>query len=82
MHMMNAQDIANVVKSSRKIADLSQSELAFASLLSQPTISAFEQDASKARIETLFAMLNTLGLDVHIVKRGEKVVINGEETLW
>lgn len=80
--MMNPQDIANTIKHNRKSNHFSQSELAFESLLSQPTVSSFEQDASKARLETLFAMLNTLGLDLHIIKRGEKVVINSDDSVW
>jgi HTH-type transcriptional regulator/antitoxin HipB len=69
MRILNPSDLALLLKHARKDKKLTQAECAFAALLSQPTVSGFEKNPSNARVETLFALLNTLELDIEIVPR-------------
>ena len=63
------KQIGNLVRRARKKQGLSQMELGGKAGLRQETISLIENGNPATKIETLFAILSALGLELRIVPR-------------
>ncbi len=70
-----------VLRDARRRAGLSQQELADRTGLAQPTVSHIERGTSDVRLETLFRVLATLGLELVIDSRTSRATAGpwGEE---
>jgi HTH-type transcriptional regulator/antitoxin HipB len=63
----------------RKSKQLNQSELAnLAGGIKQATVSNFENNPDAARVETLFKLVNALGLEIHLVEKKSTSVKEGD----
>jgi HTH-type transcriptional regulator/antitoxin HipB len=62
--------LGHLIKERRKALGLTQKQLAEMAAIGQPALSEFETDPKKARIETAFALLTALGLDIWTQPRG------------
>ncbi|GAB4293408.1 MAG: type II toxin-antitoxin system antitoxin HipB [Methylophaga sp.] len=59
-----------MVRDHRKQQEITQAELArLAGGIKQSTVSNFENNPAAARIDTLFKLVNALGLEIHLVEK-------------
>jgi HTH-type transcriptional regulator / antitoxin HipB len=59
-----------MVRDHRKHQDITQAELArLAGGIKQSTVSNFENNPAAAKIDTLFKLVNALGLEIHLVEK-------------
>lgn len=65
------KDLGNVLHNARKAQRLTQAELASRAGIWQRTVSNIETGASRAKIDTIFALLAALDLELHIVPRSK-----------
>lgn len=65
------RQIGNIIREARKRLGMSQQELAAATGIHQPTLSNLESGISRARIDTLLAVLSALNLEFRIAPRSE-----------
>lgn len=65
----SAEQFGNTIRRIRKKCDMSQAELAEKSGLRQATISSIESGHPTVKLETVFAVLAALGLDIEITER-------------
>jgi HTH-type transcriptional regulator / antitoxin HipB len=72
MVVTSANQLAVTVREHRKIDRLSQAEVADRVGLRQETISAFENQPDRTKLDTLFRILSALNLEIHVVPRGTK----------
>ena len=61
--------LGSVLRDARRAKGLTQQELSARTGLAQPTVSNAERGASDVRVETLFRILATLGLELAIGPR-------------
>ncbi|MBD1574592.1 helix-turn-helix domain-containing protein [Vibrio sp. S17_S38] len=79
------KSLAAFVKDSRKQKGLSQSEVASRVGLRQATISEFENNPDRTSIETIFKILASMKLELHLVSENSSMktssisVSNGDE---
>jgi HTH-type transcriptional regulator/antitoxin HipB len=66
------RQIGNIIRSSRRQNNISQQQLAKMTGLRQSTISLIENGYSRARIDTLLAVLAALNLEFHIAPRSHE----------
>lgn len=70
--------LAKALKEVRSHNGLTQKEVAEQVGIKQATVSAFENHPEKSRVETLFKLMASLGLEMHVAERA-----SGEnEQLW
>jgi HTH-type transcriptional regulator/antitoxin HipB len=72
MVVTTANQLAVTVREHRKIDRLSQAKVADRVGLRQETISAFENQPDRTKLDTLFRILSALNLEIHVVPRGTK----------
>ena len=65
------RQIGNIIRSARRKNHVSQQQLAEMAGLRQSTISLIESGSSRARIDTLLAVLAALDLEFRIVPRSQ-----------
>lgn len=70
MLVHSATDLASFVKDQRKLKKLSQADIARDISLRQDTVSKFELKPDNVRLDTLFRILSSLDLEVHITGKG------------
>lgn len=76
------KSLAAFVKDSRKQKGLSQSDVASRVGLRQATISEFENNPDRTSIETIFKILASMKLELHLVAENASMktnVSNGDE---
>ncbi len=69
------EQIGNTIRRARKKRGMSQSELGEKSGLRQETISLIENGNPAAKLETILAILATLGLELQISERSAKSLL-------
>lgn len=72
MRITSPAMLAQALRAARKRHDLTQSATASTVGIKQATVSAFENNPDKARLETLFKLLASLDMELHLADRGEK----------
>ncbi|MFT4926694.1 MAG: transcriptional regulator with XRE-family HTH domain [Phenylobacterium sp.] len=70
MKINNPNELSIFLKGRRKQSKRSQSDVAVNTGVQQQTISAFERQSSQAKIDTLFRIVNELGLEFHLEDKG------------
>ncbi|WP_213992562.1 helix-turn-helix domain-containing protein [Sodalis sp. dw_96] len=82
MKVTSPASLASTVRDQRKLNKLSQVKAAERVGIKQTTVSDFENKPESTKLETLFKILSSLDLELHVVKRGatpdEKIVWNRE----
>lgn len=68
MKINTANELSLFLKNERKQQHRTQSDVSSNIGIKQPTLSAFEQQSSLSRIETLFKIVHELGLELHLSK--------------
>ena len=69
-----------MLRDHRKHKSITQSELSKrAGGLKQSTVSNFENNPGVARVDTLFKLVNALGLEIHIVEKKPPSKLEGDE---
>ncbi|ENN9981698.1 helix-turn-helix domain-containing protein [Vibrio fluvialis] len=84
MLITSAKQLAIHLRDERKNKNLSQTKVADPVGLKQDTVSKFEVNPEATRIQTLFRILSSLNLDMHIVPKGKSIdqVNNGSDEKW
>ncbi|BDP34964.1 MULTISPECIES: helix-turn-helix domain-containing protein [Vibrio] len=85
MLIPSPRQLAIHLRDERKHKNLSQAKAADPVGLKQDTISKFEINPETTRIQTLFRILSSLNLEVHIVPKGESIELkadSGSEEKW
>ena len=65
--------LAEIIHGYRRLGGMTQEKVAARVGIKQATVSAFEADAAHAKIETLYKLLDALGIEVVIRKRGARL---------
>ncbi|EOW3941092.1 TPA: helix-turn-helix domain-containing protein [Vibrio parahaemolyticus] len=76
MLITSPRQLAIHLRDERKHKNLSQEKVADPVGLKQDTISKFEINPETTRIQTLFRILSSLNLEMHIVQKGESSYSN------
>ena len=71
MIIRNTQELGHFLKNQRKRDKLSQSDIAQQVGVKQSTVSAFENDPSLSKLDTLFRLLSANGLELSLHKKGD-----------
>ncbi|EGQ8099453.1 helix-turn-helix domain-containing protein [Vibrio parahaemolyticus] len=82
MLITSPSQLAIHLRDERKNKNLSQTKVADPVGLKQDTISKFEINPETTRVQTLFRILSSLNLEMHIVQKGENIdlkVDDGDE---
>ena len=74
--------LAQALKNIRKERQLSQSVVADNVGLKQATLSGFENKPEASRVETLFKLLTSLDLELHLSERDAKNAEAGWDQEW
>ncbi|PML85190.1 helix-turn-helix domain-containing protein [Vibrio breoganii] len=84
MYVNSPKALASFVREQRKIQRVSQGEAAAKVGMRQATVSEFENKPDTTSIETVFKLLNSLGLEVHILPKGttSESNLSGEDLEW
>ena len=85
MLITSPKQLAIHLRDERKSKNLSQTRVADPVGLKQDTISKFEINPETTRIQTLFRILSSLNVEMHIVPKGENIdlkVDNESEEKW
>ena len=85
MLITSSKQLAIHLRDERKNKNLSQTKVADPVGLKQDTISKFEINPETTRVQTLFRILSSLNLEMHIVQKGENIdlkVDDGDEKWW
>lgn len=78
MKITSPKLLAQALKNARTDKKLTQQKTAEQIGIKQSTVSGFENQPDKARIETLFKLLAALELEVQLVERDK----SGQDTGW
>lgn len=78
MKITSPKLLAQALKNARTDKQLTQQKTAEQIGIKQSTVSGFENQPEKARIETLFKLLAALELEVQLVERDK----SGQDTGW
>lgn len=82
MNITSPESLAQAVKNARKHHNLSQQAVADQIGIKQATVSTFENQPAKSRIETLFKLLSALELEIHLSERGKDSQQAGWDQEW
>ncbi|CAM3157872.1 helix-turn-helix domain-containing protein [Vibrio rarus] len=84
MYVNSPKALASFVREQRKMQCVSQGEAAAKVGMRQATVSEFENKQDTTSIETVFKLLNSLGLEVHILPKGatSESNLSGEDLEW
>lgn len=84
MLITSSKQLAIHLRDERKNKNLSQTKIADPVGLKQDTVSKFEVNPEATRIQTLFRILSSLNLDMHIVPKGKSIdqANNGSDEKW
>jgi HTH-type transcriptional regulator / antitoxin HipB len=80
MVITSADQLAIALRNQRKASQLSQADVGDRVGLRQETISAVENKPAGTKLDTLFRILASLHLEIHLVPRGTKV--SGWDQEW
>ncbi|MCS0084808.1 transcriptional regulator [Vibrio parahaemolyticus] len=79
MLITSPRQLAIHLRDERKHKNLSQAKVADPVGLKQDTVSKFEINPETTRIQTLFRILSSLNLEMHIVQKGESIYSNSDD---
>ncbi|HCH0731344.1 TPA: helix-turn-helix domain-containing protein [Vibrio parahaemolyticus] len=85
MLITSSKQLAIHLRDERKNKNLSQTKVADPVGLKQDTVSKFEVNPEATRIQTLFRILSSLNLEMHIVPKGTCIyqeANNGSNEKW
>lgn len=85
MLITSSKQLAIHLRDERKNKNLSQTKVADPVCLKQDTVSKFEVNPEATRIQTLFRILSSLNLEMHIVPKGTSIyqeANNGSDEKW
>ena len=85
MLITSPKQLAIHLRDERKNKNLSQNRVADPVGIKQDTVSKFEINPETTRIQTLFRILSSLNLEMHIVPKGKSVwreADNGSDEKW
>ncbi|TVT34454.1 helix-turn-helix domain-containing protein [Marinobacter vinifirmus] len=82
MRITSPEMLAQALKNIRKERQLSQSVVADNVGLKQATLSGFENKPGASRVETLFKLLTSLDLEMHLSERDAKNAEAGWDQEW
>jgi HTH-type transcriptional regulator / antitoxin HipB len=73
MIIHSTRELAEFTRDHRKRERLSQAEVSDRVGLRQMTVSAFESKPDSTKLETLFRLLSSLDLEMHVIPKGAKI---------
>ncbi|WP_029835443.1 helix-turn-helix domain-containing protein [Vibrio parahaemolyticus] len=79
MLITSPKQLAIHLRDERKHRRLSQTKTADPVGLKQDTISKFEVNPETTRVQTLFRILSSLNLEMHIVQKSESIYSNSDD---
>jgi len=79
MKINNTEELSYFLKHQRTKNKRSQANVSTRIGVQQQTISSFERNSAQARIETLFKIINELGLEFHLT---EKSISENSKSDW
>ncbi len=79
MKVTSPASLASTVRDQRTLNKLSQVKAAERVGIKQTTVSDFENKPESTKLETLFKILSSLDLELHVVKRG---ATPDEKNVW
>lgn len=82
MKITSPKLLAQALKNTRNSKKLTQQKTAEQIGIKQSTVSGFENQPDKARIETLFKLLSALELELHVTERDSKEPATGWDQEW
>ncbi|BBL87862.1 transcriptional regulator [Vibrio rotiferianus] len=85
MLITSPKQLAIHLRDERKSRNLSQNKVADPVGIKQDTVSKFELNPETTRIQTLFRILSSLNLEMHIVPKSESIdprCDDGSEEKW
>ncbi|MFM2621267.1 MULTISPECIES: helix-turn-helix domain-containing protein [Vibrio] len=85
MLITSPKQLAIHLRDERKSSNLSQNKVADPVGIKQDTVSKFELNPETTRIQTLFRILSSLNLEMHIVPKSESIdprSDDGSEEKW
>jgi HTH-type transcriptional regulator/antitoxin HipB len=72
------EQLAHVLKSHRKRLNQTQGEVAARVGIKQGTVSVMEADTARAKVETLYKLLSSLGVELVVRERGRARAATGK----
>lgn len=82
MKITSPKLLAQALKNARTDKQLTQQKTAEQIGIKQSTVSGFENQPDKARIETLFKLLSALELELHVTKRDSENTTTNWDQEW
>lgn len=82
MIVQNPEDLAREIRARRKKEGLSQAKIANLASVRQGTVSNFENQPDKARLNTLFRICSSLGIELHLIDKNENTPKSGWQESW
>lgn len=82
MKITSPKLLAQALKNARTGKRLTQQKTAEQIGIKQSTVSGFENQPDKARIETLFKLLSALELELHVTERDSEKSTTGWDQEW
>ena len=82
MKITSPKLLAQALKNARSRKNLTQQRTAEQIGIKQSTVSGFENQPDKARIETLFKLLSALELELHVTDRNSNPAAGGWDQEW
>jgi HTH-type transcriptional regulator/antitoxin HipB len=82
MKITSPKLLAQALKNARTDKKLTQQETAETIGIKQSTVSGFENQPDKARIETLFKLLSALELELHVTERNNEKPTTSWDQEW
>ncbi|HHB1579930.1 helix-turn-helix domain-containing protein [Vibrio parahaemolyticus] len=79
MLITSPKQLAIHLRDDRKSKNLSQTKVADPVGLKQDTVSKFELNPETTSIQTLFRILSSLNLEMHIVQKSESIYSNSDD---
>ncbi|EGR0072550.1 helix-turn-helix domain-containing protein [Vibrio vulnificus] len=79
MLITSPSQLAIHLRDERKHKNLSQAKVADPVGIKQDTVSKFEVNPETTRIQTLFRILSSLNLEMHIVQKSESIYSNSDD---
>lgn len=82
MKITSPKLLAQALKNARTDKQLTQQKTAQQIGIKQSTVSGFENQPNKARIETLFKLLSALELELYVTERNSEKPTTGWDQEW
>lgn len=82
MLIHSPNELARYYRDQRKQRNISQTDIANEIVIRQDTISKFENKPENVRLDTVFRLLATLDLELHIVPVGSNVTEKNKTKGW